>query len=143
MSAETLLETLGGPRLLKRRARSLDDLHKLIQSGFPFGIYSHLVQLSALTAEEAEHVFQIPSRTLVRRKGQHRFLPDESDRLYRFANVLAKATEVLGSAEKARHWLHQPNRALNLATPLNLLSTTAGTARVETLLGRLEYGVYS
>ena len=45
--------------------------------------------------------------------------------------------------EKARRWFHRPNRALGNVLPLNLLATDAGIEQIETVLGRLEHGLYS
>ena len=63
--------------------------------------------------------------------------------MWKFASILAKATEVLGSREAAERWLEQPAIGLGRKRPIDLLSTTAGAEMVEKFLGRLEYGVYS
>jgi len=51
-------------------------------------------------------------RTLIRRKKESRLQASESDRLFRLARVAALALEVLEDADKARRWIHKPNRAL-------------------------------
>ena len=78
-----------------------------------------------------------------RRKVSGRLLPEESERVYRLAKVVALAESVLGAREKARHWLNTPNRALGNVTPLSLLETEAGADEVTNVLGRIEFGVYS
>jgi putative toxin-antitoxin system antitoxin component (TIGR02293 family) len=45
--------------------------------------------------------------------------------------------------EKASRWLQTPNRALEGELPFNLLDTDAGVQSVETVLGRIAFGVYS
>jgi putative toxin-antitoxin system antitoxin component (TIGR02293 family) len=77
------------------------------------------------------------------RKLTGRLSPEESERLYRLAKVLASAESVLGSKDKARHWLNSPNRALGEVAPLCLLETESGTDEVMNVLGRIEYGIYS
>ncbi len=72
-----------------------------------------------------------------------RLSPEDSDLVFRTASVLARAIEVLEDAKKAVHWLTTPSRALGGEVPLNLLDTSAGKEEVETILGRIEYGVYS
>lgn len=57
--------------------------------------------------------------------------------------VIARAVEVFGSAEKARGWLDDPNLLLADATPGSLISTPEGVQSVLTVLGRIEYGVFS
>jgi putative toxin-antitoxin system antitoxin component (TIGR02293 family) len=143
LNTERILETLGGTQALKRTIGSWEDLHKLILGGLPISTYTHLLRAFSLTAHEAADIFHIPTRTLARRMKARRLAPDESDRVFRFARIATRASEVLGSEEKAQLWLHRPNRALGNILPLNLLATDAGVEQVETVLGRLEHGVYS
>ena len=143
LNTERIVETLGGTQALKQTVGSWGDLHKLILAGLPLSTYTHLLAAFSLTAPEAADIFHIPIRTLARRKKARRFGPDESDRIFRFARIATRASEVLGSEEKARLWLHRPNRALGNIPPLNLLATDAGIEQIETVLGRLEHGVYS
>jgi putative toxin-antitoxin system antitoxin component (TIGR02293 family) len=72
-----------------------------------------------------------------------RLTPEQSDVVIRTARTLAKAIDVLGDREKAAHWLTTPNRALGGEIPISLLDTSAGAHEVETVLDRIEYGVYS
>ena len=72
-----------------------------------------------------------------------RLTPEQSDVVIRTAHTLAKAIDVLGDGEKAAHWLTTPNRALGGEVPISLLDTSAGVHEVETVLDRIEYGVYS
>ena len=67
----------------------------------------------------------------------------ESDVVVRTATSLARATEVLGDKGKAVHWLSSPNRALGDEVPITLLDTSAGEHEIQSLLDRIEYGVYS
>lgn len=143
LETDRIVETLGGTHRLKRTIGSWDDLHQLILSGLPVSTYTHLLTAFSLTAQEAAAVFHIPARTLARRKHERRFGPDESDRIFRFARIATRTREALGSEEKARQWLHRPNRALGNVPPLTLLATDAGIEQIEAVLGRLEHGVYS
>ena len=61
----------------------------------------------------------------------------------RVARVAAQAEDVLNDHQKAGRWLQKPNRALGGAIPIDLLSSDLGADQVETILGRIEYGVYS
>jgi uncharacterized protein (DUF2384 family) len=45
--------------------------------------------------------------------------------------------------EKASHWLQTSNRGLGGEVPLDLMDTDAGVREVETVLGRIEYGLFS
>ncbi len=61
----------------------------------------------------------------------------------KFAEILAKATPVLGSQEEAEQWLKRPAIGLDQQRPVDLLTTPAGVKLVEDYLGRLEYDVYT
>jgi putative toxin-antitoxin system antitoxin component (TIGR02293 family) len=67
---------------------------------------------------------------------------EQSGRTWKFAEILAKATTVFGSQERAEQWLERPATGLNRRRPIDLLSTPAGVELVEDFLERLEYGVY-
>jgi putative toxin-antitoxin system antitoxin component (TIGR02293 family) len=69
--------------------------------------------------------------------------PERSGRTWKFAEILAKATAVLGSPEEAEQWLERPAIGLDQQRPIDLLSTPAGVEMIEDLLERLEYGVYA
>ncbi len=57
--------------------------------------------------------------------------------------IIARLEEVFGSREKSEVWLNEPNRALNMQTPLDLLDTDEGAKQVEDVLIRIEHGVFS
>lgn len=61
----------------------------------------------------------------------------------RLARVVAMATDTLGTSKKASLWLQPPNRVLEGKTPWELLDTDTGVRSVETVLGRIEWGLYS
>jgi putative toxin-antitoxin system antitoxin component (TIGR02293 family) len=84
-------------------------------------------------------------RTIQRRKEapSKRLNQEQSGRTWKFAEILAKATAVLGSQEEAEQWLQRPAMGLDQRRPLDLLATPAGVEIVQDFLGRLEYGVYT
>ena len=68
---------------------------------------------------------------------------EQSGRMWQFAEILAKATSVLGSQEEAEQWLERPAIGLDKRRPIDLLATPAGVEMVEDFLERLAYGVYA
>jgi putative toxin-antitoxin system antitoxin component (TIGR02293 family) len=89
-------------------------------------------------------LLDLPRRTLTRRKRDGRFLPDESDRLLRASRLFGKTLELFeGDREAATHWLTSPQIGLGGAVPMNLAKTELGTREIETLIGRLEHGVFA
>jgi hypothetical protein len=59
------------------------------------------------------------------------------------ADIVAYAARVLGSDGAAKRWLFSSMMLLGGQRPIELLATNKGAMRVVTLLGQIEYGVYS
>lgn len=114
----------------------------MVREGVPWNAYRSVVTGLGYNDQSAAGVLHIPPRTLARRKGG-RLEPQESERLMRLVRLAAQATDVLGSREKAIQWLNAPNRALEGASPVSLLDTDIGTQAAESVLTRIEYGVFS
>ena len=57
--------------------------------------------------------------------------------------LFERAVDVLGSEEEARRWLERKQWGLGGAVPLQHAKTESGAREVETLLGRIDYGVLS
>ncbi len=144
MSVAEIVAVLGGRKTFKSQVRSTDDLAKQVRFGLPASTVERLAgSLSLHRAQVAERL-NIPSRTLSRRlKMKSRLTHDESDRAMRMARVVALAKEVLGSDEKASHWMSNPNRALGGKKPFDQLDTEPGVRSVEEVLNRIAYGMYS
>jgi len=142
VTAARLQEALGGPRVL-RGAEDLDALADRVREGLPYAALIAVARRFAIPLRELTTVLDLPERTLARRKRDGRLRPDESDRLFRVGRVAALAEEILGETAKAARWLRRPNRALGGKTPLEALDTDLGASRVETVLHRVEHGVFS
>lgn len=56
--------------------------------------------------------------------------------------VLDTALNVFKCSEKAKEWFHRPNKDTDGKKPLELLRTKAGINILESLLGRIAYGIY-
>jgi putative toxin-antitoxin system antitoxin component (TIGR02293 family) len=143
------LALLGGAEALHRPVRSSLEAHDLLLEGLPAQALQHLVNdvaiLRAAQHGALEKAVGISLRTYQRRKeGPDRPLsPEQSGRTWKFAEILGRATAILGTQAAAEAWLEQPAMALDGRRPLDLLSTPAGVQSVEDHLTRLEYGVYT
>ena len=142
-----VVEILGGPRVLKLKLTGPLDAHELLLRGLPGAALIHLVENLVLLRDPAslEKAVGVSVRTLQRRKG-HPTRPlsqEQSGRTWKFAEILAKATAVLGSRTEAEQWLERPAIGLDQRRPIDLLATTAGIEIVENHLDRLEYGIYT
>ena len=143
VKASAVAKVLGGKKTLGKGVSSQQDLITAVQRGLRVSTIDAVIeQLDASRAEVLPRL-RIARRTMERRKQTGRLLPAESERVYRLAKILAFAESVLGSKEKARHWLNAPNRALGNVTPISLAESEAGADEVTNILGRIEYGVYS
>jgi putative toxin-antitoxin system antitoxin component (TIGR02293 family) len=141
MPADSVARWLASPSA--RRAPSDVDLARAVAAGIATDAADALIASRVLEPEEV-YSLVIPRRTLAHRR-QHgqRLSPDESDRLARIAVILALAEGTLGDTAKARHWLHEPNRALAGDAPVTLLASEHGARAVEAVLGRVAHGVFS
>src|ERR1700679_2680107 len=144
MTVAAITAVLGGRRMLKRQVYSDSELTLLTREGLPVGTLTLLAKEMSVDRKTVARVVGISERTLSRRIANHlRLSTEESDRTVRLARVFAQATDTLGNPEKASSWLQTPNMVLEGQAPLELLDTDTGVRRVETVLGRIEYGLYS
>jgi putative toxin-antitoxin system antitoxin component (TIGR02293 family) len=144
---QKVAELLGGSDVLPRAVHSPLEVHDLLLEGLPGTALDHLVKgLVVLDKTDSlEKAVGMSLRTYQRRldKPSQPLSQEQSGRAWRFAEVLAKATSILGSQEEAEHWLERPAMALDGRRPIDLLSTPTGLELVADHLTRLEYGVYA
>lgn len=143
---ERVASLLGGQQVLRHPLRSQIDAHQMIDKGLPgralFFLVTHFSSLGQ--GPSLEKALGMSWRTYQRRQTdlEKPLSPEQSGRTWKFAEVLARATAVLGSKEAAEEWLECPAMGLDNRRPIELLSTPAGVEMVEDFLRQLEYGVY-
>lgn len=116
----------------------------LILSGIPWKYAFDLQRAYGLTDGDLARILDVSVRTLVRHRNSQALLPTaESDRLFRTADLLAWAMEVLEDKRRAMAWLRRPQLGLGDRVPMELIAAGTGVRQVRQLLGRIEYGVYS
>lgn len=137
----------GGRQTLRRAVQNPLDAHDLLVAGLPGDALMHLLgRLGALRSSPSlEKALGMSLRTIQRRKERPDQVLDreQSSRTWKFAEILARATEVMGSQAEAEEWLARPAMGLDGRRPIDLLESAAGTEIVEEFLTRLEYGVYT
>jgi putative toxin-antitoxin system antitoxin component (TIGR02293 family) len=127
------LDTFDAPELLRS-----------VKKGFLYGTIERFQRNTSLSFERVTELVDIPRRTLTRRKREGRFLPDESDRLLRASRLFGRALALFeGDRNAAAEWITTAQPALGGALPVDLARTDVGAREVETLIGRLEHGVFS
>ena len=116
-----------------------------IKAGLPVKEFDALRGLLGLTVEALSEKVGISIATLSRRRRGSKVLdPEHGDRIMRFARLYRLAVDLYdGDAAAARSWLSKPARALGGRPPIDFADTEAGAHEVETLIGRLEHGVYT
>ena len=118
-------------------------VHQALLAGLPFSSFVKFETASKLARARLASIISVAPRTLDRRQKEKRLKSDESERLFRVANLYRLATELFnGDEAAAAHWMEAPRPALGGIAPLELARTEVGGRRVETLIGQLEHGVY-
>ncbi|RVQ62058.1 DUF2384 domain-containing protein [Sinorhizobium meliloti] len=141
---ETLL---GGSRVLAHHLTNALDAHELLLRGLPASALDHLVGnlIFIGKTESLEKAVGMSLRTWQRRKETPNkpLSQEQSGRAWKFAEILAKATDIFGSQAEAEQWLERPAVGLDQRRPIDLLGTPPGVELVEDHLDRLEYGIYA
>ena len=136
-------KVIGVSKTLAEKLSDTEGLRKLLITGFPYAPFESVLKRLGLTRIQVGAALGLPERTLARRKREGTFQSLESDRIFRFLQVVAHAIETIGDDEKASRWLTKPNRALMGKIPLELLNTPIGASQVDDILGRIDHGLYS
>ena len=139
-------DLLGGSVVHEDWGSSL-HVHEFLRHGLPGAALTHLIGKVALLGHPAICGLAIGMslRTYQRFKAasEKTLSTEQSGRIWKFAEILAKATAILGSQDEAEQWLMRPAIGLDQRRPIDLLATPVGVGLVEDLLDRLEYGVYA
>lgn len=139
---------LGGRATIRKPVRNNLEAHDILVLGLPSAALLHLTSQVALFTADAflEKAIGISVRTLQRRKKDAPdavLSVDQSNRTWKFAEILGRATEIFGTNAAAETWLNAPAIGLDHRRPIDLLSTAVGVEAVEDYLTRIEYGVYA
>ena len=138
---ERIVEILGGKKTLGTSPKGALDIVDVVRRGLPYKVVEEVasIQLDMSGAELLKQL-QLKERTIIRRKQQHHLNAAESERVLRLARVLARATEILGRSDGARHLIFEPNGGLGGRTPMSLLDTDVGVDTVLNVLAQIEHG---
>jgi len=145
----TVTAVLGGEKELGQKVKSRIDFDALIKKGIPLGVILHIKKEFNLPDEVIARIIGVSPRTVSRRRktvkipAKERLSPVESDRVYRFARIVALAEDIFEDKKEALEWLNSPQYGLGGRVPFDMLQTDAGAREVEELLIRIDYGVIS
>lgn len=112
-----------------------------LEKGVP-AAWVRSLESQGLTRDDIRRI--IPDRTLDRRIAKGETLKiEEADGLARLLRVVKAARELFENDENADIFLRSPNPTLGDRIPIHMAQTDIGAREVETIIGRLAYGVYS
>lgn len=139
-----VLEAMGGLKTLKVAPTNTQEWVQRIVAGLPAQAAWAFKGALGLNNDQLGALLGLSRRSINRLTPAKAILPAVAgDRLYRSARLLALAVEVFEDQDAATAWLKSPQRALGNAVPLDIATTDIGAREVESLLGRIEHGVYS
>lgn len=119
------------------------ELIPLLKKGLSTDLFSKVADCLSVSERQLADTVDITVSTLTRRKRTGRFTTAESERLYRLIRIYNRALEVLHSEDSAQKWLTTPIKALGWEKPFDYAGTETGAREVESVLGRIEHGVFS
>src|SRR5690606_29674049 len=116
---------------------------KALKSGLPISSFKKLQKIMDVPAGQLATTVNIAARTLLRRGKQGKLQTDESERLLRIGRLFDLTLELFEDKQMARQWFKEPNKALGGVSPLEYSDTEPGAKEVESLIGRLDQGIFS
>lgn len=119
------------------------DLIALSKTGLASREMMSLAQRLELSGKEIARLLTLSQRTFHRRKPEELLDQVASERLIMLTKLADHGFEVFEDQGKFNRWLRRPLRILGNQAPLDILDTSQGIKMVDTILGRIEYGVYS
>ncbi len=135
---------LGGREIIGTGIKTEFDLITLSNNGLKRASLDALISFLGLPRKQfVENVLDMSVKTIERKQPDDRLGRHTSSHIIEIAKVVEHAMAVFEDEEKVRDWLAAPNRALNGMRPLELFHMPTGLALVNTVLGRIEEGVYS
>ena len=91
-------------------------------------------------ASRAGRTGESPSKRL--RTGASKHKRSRVSALVPEVELVQRALDVIGSPERVTRWMETPLGALRGRTPYSLLGSEEGRKEVDTVLGRIEHGIY-
>ena len=127
--------------VLGLEASTVSDLLERLEQGLPTAAFGRLQTLLGISQKALAGFLGLSEATLHRRFAEGRFRAEESERLYRYAEIFEGAATLFENEAKAKAWLGKPALALGGQTPLDFARSEQGAREVLDVLERLEHGV--
>lgn len=112
-----------------------------IRAGFPVSLLQDAGKFFNLSVAQVRKIAGVPSTTAHNWMRQNAHMDSAaSERVWRMAEVAARAVEVFGGEDGASRWLTAPNRAFHGGSPLEFLDTEPGAIAVRQVLNAIATG---
>ena len=129
-------------RILTLSGKPVSEQIAAIERGLPSSSLGQIASLLGLPKQRIITGLRFAQRTVsARERTKARFSLEESERLLRVLRVHHIAREVFTTDEAVAQWLDAPDRSLGMKTPLDMLATDLGAAKVENLAQAMIHGV--
>jgi putative toxin-antitoxin system antitoxin component (TIGR02293 family) len=139
-----VLYWIGGERKVGHKIRSEMDYILVGEEGLTRESIEKLATTLGVSRKRmADDVLQISVKTIERKNNTDRFDAKLSSHVVEIAKIMQHTYEVFEDEEKVQRWINSPNRALNNQAPVDLMKTMTGLRMIDTILVRIEEGVYS
>jgi len=124
------------------RMTSMEKM-KMVQIGVSKSDLENLKEKAALGYDTLARMLSVGRATLINKKGKEKFAPVLSEKIVSLADIYSYGYEVFQDAGRFNQWIFKPNQALGGKTPYSVLDNQFGREEVRSIIGRIDYGVYS
>ena len=112
-----------------------------LRDGLPFEVATDLAARMDVNLDELARMLNISADELEESQSSGRLTLAQGNRFARIERLYADIEDLLG--KDAGAWLRESLPGLQDKTPLELLDTEPGVAKVSTLITQLNYGIYT
>ena len=113
-----------------------------LERGLPSASLAQIAWMLNLPKQSIIAALKLAQRTITsREKTGKPFTLEESERLLRVLRLHRLARQVFTTNEAVAQWLSAPDRSLGMKSPLEMLATDVGAAKVENLAQAMMHGV--
>ncbi|MEI6946356.1 antitoxin Xre/MbcA/ParS toxin-binding domain-containing protein [Paraflavisolibacter sp. H34] len=128
-----------------RPVHALTGMEKIqkVREGISKNDLEVLKEKTGLDYDSLARIFSVAKATLFNKKGEEKFNPSLSEKIFALAHLYSYGYEVFGAPDLFNKWMEQSNKALGGQAPMDLLDTIFGIEEIYHLAGRVAYGVFS
>jgi putative toxin-antitoxin system antitoxin component (TIGR02293 family) len=113
-----------------------------LERGLPSTSLAQIAGMLNLPKQSIIAALRLAQRTItLREKTRKPFTLEESERLLRVLRLHRLARQAFTTNEAVAQWLSAPDRSLGMKSPLEMLATDVGAAKVENLAQAMMHGV--